>query len=73
MGTDTSSSMKFLAVLLLWFILAALCWPLAILALMLWPLVWLLSIPFRLVGVVIEGLIAFVRALFLMPSRILHP
>jgi len=73
MGTDTPSSMKFLAVLLLWFILAVLCWPVAFLALLLWPLVWLISIPFRLVGAVMEGFIAFIRALFLMPSRILHP
>ncbi len=65
--------MKLLAVLLLWFLLAVICWPLAILALLLWPLVWLLSIPFRILGALVEGLVAFVRALFLFPSRILHP
>jgi hypothetical protein len=65
--------MKLLAILLLWFILVVLCWPLALLALVLWPLFWLLSIPFRILGALLEGLVAFVRALFLFPSRILHP
>ena len=48
-----------------------LCWPLALLALILYPLVWLLLIPFRLVGITVEGLFALVRALFLLPSRLL--
>jgi hypothetical protein len=63
--------MKFIITLLLWAMLLALCWPLALLLLLLWPLLWLLSIPFRLVGVVIEALLAFVKALLFLPARIL--
>ncbi len=57
--------------LLLFLLLLALCWPLAILALVLWPIVWVLSIPFRIVGMAIEGVLALVRALFLLPARVL--
>jgi len=63
--------MKVLAVLLLWAILLVLCWPLALLVLVLWPFLWLLSIPFRIVGVVMEALIAFARAVLLLPARLL--
>jgi len=56
---------------LLWCILLVLCWPLAILALILYPLVWLLLIPFRLVGITVDGLFALVRALFQLPARLL--
>lgn len=57
---------------LLFCILLVLCWPLAILALLVYPLVWLLLLPFRLVGIVVTGLFAFIRALFLLPARILR-
>ena len=57
--------------LLLWLLLLFLCWPLAILALVLYPLVWLLALPFRVVGVAVEGVLALVRALFLFPARVL--
>ncbi len=56
---------------LLWLILFVLCWPLALLALIFWPFVWLLSLPFRLIGITFEALYAFLRALFLLPARIL--
>lgn len=56
---------------LLWLILFVLCWPLALLALLLWPLVWLLSLPFRLIGVTFEALFAFLRALLMLPARLL--
>jgi hypothetical protein len=56
---------------LLWLVLLVLCWPLAVAALVLYPIVWLLLLPFRLVGIVFEGLFAFVRALFMLPARIL--
>ncbi|WP_105104576.1 hypothetical protein [Microbulbifer pacificus] len=56
---------------LLWLILFVLCWPLALLALILWPLVWLLSLPFRLVGITFEALFAFLRALLMLPARVL--
>lgn len=57
--------------LLLWLILLAVCWPLAIVALVALPLLWLLAIPFRIVGGVLEGVVAFVKALFLLPARLL--
>jgi len=56
---------------LLWCILLVLCWPLAILVLVLYPFVWLLLIPFRVVGITVNGLLALVRALFLLPARLL--
>jgi hypothetical protein len=57
--------------LLLWLLLLAVCWPLALLVLLGYPFLWLLSIPFRIVGAVLEGLVEFVRALFLFPARLL--
>lgn len=57
--------------LLLWLLLLAVCWPLAVLALVLYPFLWLLSIPFRVVGAVLEGFVALVRALFFLPARLL--
>ena len=56
---------------LLWLILFVLCWPAAILALVLWPLLWLLSLPFRLVGIAVEGIFLLLRAMLLLPARIL--
>jgi hypothetical protein len=57
--------------LLLWCILLILCWPLAIAVLLLYPVIWLLLVPFRLVGVAVEGVLALVRALFLLPAKLL--
>lgn len=59
--------MKFL----LWLLLLVVCWPLALLALVVWPLVWLLSIPFKILGAAVHGLIEFIRALFMLPARLL--
>jgi len=56
---------------LLWLILLILCWPLALIALVLFPLVWLFLLPFRLLGIAVDGTFAFVRALFMLPARIL--
>ncbi|SYZ72888.1 conserved hypothetical protein [Candidatus Zixiibacteriota bacterium] len=56
---------------LLWLILLFLCWPLAILAFILYPFVWLISIPFRLVGITVEGLLGLFKALIFLPVRIL--
>jgi hypothetical protein len=56
---------------LLWCLLLFLCWPLALLALVLYPLVWLLLIPFRLVGFAVEGILGLVKGLILLPGRIL--
>jgi hypothetical protein len=56
---------------LLWLILLLLCWPLALLALVLYPLVWLLLLPWRVLGFAVEGFLGFIKALFLLPARIL--
>ena len=55
--------------LLLWCLLLVLCWPLAIAVLILYPLLWLILLPFRLVGVAVDGVFSLVRALFLLPAR----
>ncbi len=55
---------------LLWLLLLAVCWPLAIVALVLWPVVWLLTLPFRLVGLAVEGVFALLRAIVLLPARL---
>jgi hypothetical protein len=57
--------------LLLWLILFVLCWPVALLALVLYPVVWILLVPFRLLGFAVEGVLAFVAALFMLPARLL--
>jgi len=56
---------------LLWCLLFVVCWPVALLALLLYPLVWLLSIPFRLVGIAVEGALGLVRGIILLPARVL--
>ena len=58
--------------LLLFCILLCLCWPLALIALLLYPVVWLVSLPFRLVGITIAGAFALITAIFLFPVRILR-
>ncbi len=57
---------------LLWCILFVLCWPLALLALVLYPFVWLLLLPFRLVGVAVGGALALVSAIIFLPARVLR-
>ena len=57
---------------LLWCILLVLCWPLAILALVLYPIVWLLLLPFRLVGIAVEGVLELLWALVTLPARLLR-
>ena len=56
---------------LLWLILLIICWPLALLALILYPLVWLILLPFRLVGIAVEGVFALLKAIIMLPARIL--
>lgn len=63
--------MKLLISLLLWAILLALCWPLALLLLVLWPLLWLLAIPFRIVGALMSAIIDLVTAILFLPARLL--
>ena len=57
---------------LLWLLLFVACWPLALLALLLWPVVWLLSLPFRLVDVAVEGAFGLLRAMLLLPARLIR-
>lgn len=57
---------------LLWCILLVLCWPLALLALVLYPIVWLLLLPFRLIGITVEGVFELLKAILLLPARILR-
>ncbi len=57
---------------LLWCILLLLCWPLALLALILYPIVWLLLLPFRLLGIAVEGVLELVRAIIFLPARLLR-
>ena len=56
---------------LLWLLLLVVCWPLAILALLLWPLVWLLTLPFRLLGIAVDGVFGLLRAIVTLPARML--
>ncbi len=56
---------------LLWCILLVFCWPLALLAIVLYPLVWLLMIPFRILGIAVEGVLGLFRAVITLPARIL--
>ncbi len=60
---------KFLA----WLILFVLCWPLALLALVLYPLVWVVSLPFRLVGITLEAVFGLLKAILFLPARVLSP
>jgi len=58
-------------VFILWCILFVMCWPLALLALFLYPLVWLLLLPFRLMGIAVEGALQLVWAIVTLPARLL--
>jgi hypothetical protein len=57
---------------LLWCILLVLCWPLAIAALVLYPFVWLLLLPFRIVGIAVNGVLDLLKAIFYLPARVLR-
>ena len=63
--------MKSLLTLIGWCLLFVLCWALALLALVLWPVIWLLSLPFRLIGVTLDAAFALLRAVLFLPARIL--
>ncbi len=56
---------------LLWLVLLVICWPLALLALVLYPLVWLLLLPLRIFGIVVDGVFQLLRSVILLPSRVL--
>jgi hypothetical protein len=57
---------------LLWLLLLVFCWPLALLALVLYPLVWLIALPFRLLGVAVEGVFELLRSILMLPARVLR-
>jgi len=63
--------MKALILFVGWCILFVLAWPVALLALVLFPIVWLVALPFRLLGIAVEGVFALMKALLLLPARIL--
>ncbi|MES2697440.1 MAG: hypothetical protein V4773_28500 [Verrucomicrobiota bacterium] len=63
--------MRIIIVLLLWALLLAVCWPLALLFVLLWPVLFVLSIPFRIVGVVLEAVLALLKAILFLPARVL--
>jgi hypothetical protein len=56
---------------LLWLVLLVLCWPVALLALILYPIVWLILLPFRLLGIAVDGVFSLLRAIFALPARLL--
>jgi hypothetical protein len=58
--------------LLLWLLLLVFCWPLALLALILYPVVWLVLLPFRLVGIAVDGVLQLLRSILLLPARVLR-
>jgi hypothetical protein len=57
---------------LLWCILFVICWPLALLALVLYPIVWLLLLPFRIVGIAVGGVLELIKAILFLPARVLR-
>jgi hypothetical protein len=60
-----------MAPFLLWLVLLVVCWPLALFALLLFPVVWLVLLPFRLLGIAVDGVLALLRAIVLLPARVL--
>ena len=67
LGVTEAAVLKFL----LWLVLLVFCWPLALIAILLYPIVWLLLLPFRLLGIAVEGVLELVRAVVLLPARVL--
>jgi hypothetical protein len=61
-----------MAAFFLWCLLLVFCWPIALLALIAYPFVWLILLPFRILGIAVHGVLAFLRALFFLPVRILR-
>ncbi len=60
-----------MATFILWCLLLFLCWPLALLALVLYPIVWLILLPFRIVGIAVDGALELVRGIIMLPVRVL--
>lgn len=58
--------------LIVWLILFVLCWPLAILALVLYPIIWIISLPFRLVGIAVDGVFSLLKGIIMLPGKLLR-
>jgi hypothetical protein len=67
-----NEALKPMVKFLLWCILLVLCWPLALLALVLYPVIWILLLPFRVVGIAVGGVLALVSAIIFLPARVLR-
>ena len=63
--------MHLLFLIIAWMVLLAVSWPLALLVIVLMPLIWLLSLPFRILGVVVDAMLALIKAMLFLPARIL--
>jgi hypothetical protein len=63
--------MKFLILFFVWCVLLVVAWPLALIALVLWPVIWLISLPFRLIGITFDAVFALIRAILFLPARLL--
>jgi len=57
--------------LMLWLLLLWFCWPLALIALVLYPIIWLLLLPFRLIGIAVDGVFALLKSIIMLPARVL--
>jgi len=62
---------EFMFTFLVWCVLFFLCWPLALLALVLYPIVWLLILPFRILGIAVDGVLELVKAIIFLPARVM--
>lgn len=72
-GDIVTTSVVFTMVkFLLWLLLLFFCWPLALVALVLYPIIWLLMLPFRIVGIAVDGVFQFLKAIIMLPARILR-
>jgi len=68
----TRSQEYYMLTFLLWCILLVVCWPLAFLALVVYPFVWLLLLPFRIVGIAVDGVFELLKGIILLPARLLR-
>lgn len=66
------SRVEIMLTFLLWCILLIVCWPIALLFLVLYPIVWLILLPFRLLGIAVEGVLELIKAIILLPARVLR-
>jgi hypothetical protein len=64
--------MRIFIVLVLWWILFIICWPIAILLILLYPIIWLLLLPFRILGFAVEGIFKLIREIFLLPFKVVR-